>query len=181
MAPAACPASNLTTTNYTGSLAVPANGTTTQSVPISLVGTAPDSCQNVSFALKYTGVAQYTKVYATSTVLTSSKAPSTVDELSSSPQPSTAARRRHHPAGDGTVTFYDGTAVVGTANLDGNGKARFLTSHLTVGTKSIKATYNGGQLRRQFVRRLLAAGEGPRSKCGAERSVAARLDCPRPG
>lgn len=143
-APAACPASNLTTTNFTGTLAVPANGTANQSVPISLVAGAPDSCQNVSFSLKYTGSAQYTQVFASHTVLTSSKAPSTVDEpveFTATVDGGTSPAPPGPPTG--SVTFYDGNAVLGSSNLDGAGKARFLTSHLTVGTHSIKATYNG--------------------------------------
>jgi hypothetical protein len=42
----------------------------------------------------------------------------------------------------GTVTFYNGTAQLGTVTLSG-GVARLTTSALTVGSHTIKATYNG--------------------------------------
>jgi hypothetical protein len=42
----------------------------------------------------------------------------------------------------GTVTFYDGTTVLGTQTLSG-GTATFSTSSLKVGTHSIKVKYNG--------------------------------------
>jgi autotransporter-associated beta strand protein len=44
----------------------------------------------------------------------------------------------------GTVTFNDGTAVLGTGMLNSTGLATFTTSSLTVGTHTITATYNGG-------------------------------------
>jgi hypothetical protein len=40
----------------------------------------------------------------------------------------------------GQVTFYDGTAAIGFASLNGNGVATFATSALAVGTHSITAT-----------------------------------------
>lgn len=42
----------------------------------------------------------------------------------------------------GTVTFYNGSTVLGTASLS-NGVAHFTTSGLTVGSHTIKATYGG--------------------------------------
>ena len=45
---------------------------------------------------------------------------------------------------DGTVTFYDGTTLLGTATLDGAGQATFTTSSpLAVGTHNIRAVYGG--------------------------------------
>jgi hypothetical protein len=48
-------------------------------------------------------------------------------------------------AGDptGTVTFYDGGTVLGTASLDGSGLAELTTTGLTPGGNSISATYSG--------------------------------------
>lgn len=43
----------------------------------------------------------------------------------------------------GTVTFQEGAVTLGTGNLDGDGKATFATSTLTVGTHTITATYAG--------------------------------------
>ncbi len=43
----------------------------------------------------------------------------------------------------GAVTFYDGSAQLGTATLDANGNAAFATSSLTAGSHDIVATYGG--------------------------------------
>ncbi len=43
----------------------------------------------------------------------------------------------------GTVTFDDGSTLLGTATLDNTGRAHFTTSALAVGTHSITAVYNG--------------------------------------
>ena len=43
----------------------------------------------------------------------------------------------------GTVTFYDGTNVLGIGTLSSSGKARFTTSALAVGRHSITAEYGG--------------------------------------
>lgn len=142
-APAACPASNLTTTDFTGTLDVPANSTATQSVPISLAAVAPDGCQNVSFSLTYTGAATYLQRFVTHTTLTSSNNPSTVDE----PVTFTADVSIDPPAPpsppSGSVTFSDGSEVLGTVNVGRDSKASLVTSRLTVGSHDIKAVYNG--------------------------------------
>src|SRR6202044_2342550 len=43
----------------------------------------------------------------------------------------------------GTVSFKDGTAVIGTASLDGTGTATFTIATLAVGSPSISASYGG--------------------------------------
>jgi titin len=43
----------------------------------------------------------------------------------------------------GTVTFKDGTTVLGTGTLNSSGQATFTTSSLFIGVHSITATYNG--------------------------------------
>ena len=43
----------------------------------------------------------------------------------------------------GTVTFFDGGAVLGTVTLDGSGAAVLTTSALAVGEHSVTATYSG--------------------------------------
>jgi hypothetical protein len=43
----------------------------------------------------------------------------------------------------GTVTFQDGTTVLGAGTLDASGKARFSTSALAIGQHSITAVYGG--------------------------------------
>lgn len=141
-APAGCPASNLTTTNFTGTLDVPANGTAKKSLPISLAATAPDACQNVAFSLTYTGAATYTQTFSTHTALASSPNPSTVDQ----PVTFTAEVEAGSPAPGrptGSVTFSDGTVVLGTINVGRDGKATLVTSRLTLGSHSITAAYGG--------------------------------------
>ncbi len=46
----------------------------------------------------------------------------------------------------GTVTFFDGSASIGTGNLNGNGVATFSTSALGVGPHSITAQYPSGAM-----------------------------------
>ena len=43
----------------------------------------------------------------------------------------------------GSVTFYDGTTILGTGSLRGSGTATFTTSSLAVGTHAITAVYGG--------------------------------------
>ena len=43
----------------------------------------------------------------------------------------------------GTVTFRDGSVLLGSATVDATGKATFTTSALAAGAHSITATYNG--------------------------------------
>jgi hypothetical protein len=47
----------------------------------------------------------------------------------------------------GTVTFKDGTAILGTRTLDGAGVATFTTSSLAAGSHSLTATYAGDATR----------------------------------
>jgi hypothetical protein len=44
----------------------------------------------------------------------------------------------------GTVTFYDGSAPLGSATLNGSGVATYATSTLAVGANSVTASYGGG-------------------------------------
>ena len=43
----------------------------------------------------------------------------------------------------GTVTFLDGTTVIGTGTVDGSGVAKYATTSLTLGPQSITASYGG--------------------------------------
>jgi hypothetical protein len=52
-----CPAANLTPMNFTGSLAVPANGTASVTLGVMMVSGAPNACQGVTFPLTYTATA----------------------------------------------------------------------------------------------------------------------------
>ena len=48
------------------------------------------------------------------------------------------------PKSLGTVSFYDGSKLLGSAAVDANGQASYSTATLTVGYHTITATYSGG-------------------------------------
>jgi len=48
------------------------------------------------------------------------------------------------PPGSGRVTFYDGTAVLGSAAVAGNGSAGLTTRLVSTGTRLLRAYYSGG-------------------------------------
>jgi hypothetical protein len=48
------------------------------------------------------------------------------------------------PKNNGSVSFYDGTTLLATVPVDGNGTASWSTTALTPGTHTITATYAGG-------------------------------------
>jgi hypothetical protein len=74
----------------------------------------------------------------TTTILTSSLNPSTFGQSVSF----TAAVTTASGTPTGTVTFFDGTTILGTGTLSG-GTATFTTATLTVGSHNITATYAG--------------------------------------
>jgi hypothetical protein len=124
-APADCAATDLdlSQTTYSGSLNVPAknagvNGTNEVAVPISLkdAGGAQDGCENVQFAFSYAGTATYTEVYATSTLLASSSAPSVVGQsvtYKATVAATVATGQDPLPnSPTGAVTFKDGTTTI---------------------------------------------------------------------
>ncbi len=76
----------------------------------------------------------------TSTALTSSVNPSVYGQAVTFTATVTQASGTTKPTG--TVTFYDGMAVLGTANLS-SGKATFKTSTVAVGSQAITASYGG--------------------------------------
>ena len=75
----------------------------------------------------------------------------TLTTLTSSPNPATFGEAVTFTATvtgaggtpTGTVTFYDGTASLGTGTLNGSGVATLTTSALIVGVHPISATYGG--------------------------------------
>ncbi len=74
-----------------------------------------------------------------STSLTSSLNPSTAGQSVTF----AAAVSGNNGTPTGTVTFEDGTTVLGTATLDSNGDASFTTSALAAGSHNITANYGG--------------------------------------
>jgi hypothetical protein len=60
-----------------------------------------------------------------------------------SPTTVTATVTSAGPAATGTVTFYDGSTVLGTANVDSAGHATLSIQNLSIGTHSLTAAYSG--------------------------------------
>ena len=84
--------------------------------------------------------------FATSTTLTSSAANNTSDYGQAVTFTATVVNNDPaRDAGIGSVTFYDGTAALGTVALDSNGQASLTTSALTADSHDITATYAGFQ------------------------------------
>ncbi len=119
-APASCSITNLqfNLTSFTGALVVPAQGTSSVSVPISLydTNTNQDSCEGVTFNFTYSGSAVYTEVYATSTAVTSSLNPSFLGQsvtytatVTASP---TAGQDPVPSSPTGSVTFMNGDVAI---------------------------------------------------------------------
>src|SRR5439155_9644835 len=75
---------------------------------------------------------------ATTTTLNSSLNPSYVGQ-------SVTFTAAVSPSGaSGTVTFYDGTTILGTGSLNSSGQASSSTSTLAAGSHKITASYGGG-------------------------------------
>jgi len=82
-----------------------------------------------------------TSLGPTTTTLTSSQNPSNFGQ--SLTFTATAAGEGFTITPTGTVTFFDGSTNLGSANLNASAQATLSTSTLTVGTHNITATYNG--------------------------------------
>jgi hypothetical protein len=112
--PVGCTASNLdlSSATFTGSLVVPASGTNSVSVPISLIdtGTNQDSCENTTFNFTYEGSATYSETYSTTTAVTSSGVTYTATVTASA----TATQDPVPSSPTGTVTFNDGSTAICT-------------------------------------------------------------------
>jgi uncharacterized repeat protein (TIGR03803 family) len=88
------------------------------------------------------GLTQTVGKAATTTVVSSSANPSVVGQ----PVTFTATVAVSSPGGGiatGTVTFRDGLTILGSGTLNGAGQATFPTSTLSVGSRSITASYGG--------------------------------------
>ena len=115
--PAGCPTSNLdySSTTFSGSLVVPASGTNSVSVPISLIdtGTNQDSCENTTFNFTYAGTATYSE--DTTTVVTSSQNQSGVTYTATVTASASSGQDPVPSSPTGTVTFNDGATALCTA------------------------------------------------------------------
>lgn len=124
--PPSCPSSNLDLTNagFSGSVVVPANGSTTvnASIKLSNTGSNQNACKNVTFHFLYSGHATYTHVYGTSTALTSSANPSSPAQ---------------------TVTFTATVSPVGTPPSGPTGSVVFKDGSSTIACLSGSTSFNG--------------------------------------
>ncbi len=114
--PTGCPTSNLDTsdTTFSGSLVVPASGTNSVSVPISLIdtGSNQDSCENTTFTFVYAGLATYTEVYETTTAVTSSSDQSGVTYTATVTASASSGQDPVPSSPTGSVTFNDGSTAL---------------------------------------------------------------------
>ncbi len=88
------------------------------------------------------GVLINTSLTPTTTALTSSLNPSNFGQPVTFTATVTAQRGFYKGTPTGTVSFYDGTTLLGTGTLS-NGVATYTTSSLSVGTHSMTAVYGG--------------------------------------
>ena len=121
--PAGCPSANLNSasTTFSGSLVVPAQGSNSVPVPISLFETHKNqnSCEHKVFQFAFQGTATFSIVVSTQIQLSSSHNPSVIGQsvTYTSTVLSTGGSGNKHNSGNpkGTVTFYDGSTSICTA------------------------------------------------------------------
>jgi hypothetical protein len=134
-APPGCPVTNLNyaATNFAGTLVVPAEGTNSVPVPISLfeTHTNQDSCEHKVFEFAFRGSATFSIVVSTQTVLSSSHNPSAVGQsvtyTATVISGDGSGNQQNATSPIGAVTFYDGAIVI-CADIPvipaGNGKSQ---------------------------------------------------------
>lgn len=118
--PSGCPTANLdyASTTFTGSLVVPAKGSNSVPVPISLIETHQnqDSCENTTFEFTFQGTAAVSRITSTHTQLSSSHNPSVVGQSVTYTATIISAdgSRHQHNSGSpaGMVTFFDGSTPI---------------------------------------------------------------------
>jgi uncharacterized delta-60 repeat protein len=139
-------------------------GTVTFSEGATVLGTATPNAQGIAtfaatlapgshtIAAAYSGTSAWSASSATFPVVVSTPAATTTTLAASSIAPefgslltltATVAPQAGAPIPTGTVTFYDGTTVLGAKALDATGKAVFSSAKLAVGAHSLHATYSG--------------------------------------
>ena len=82
-------------------------------------------------------------VQPTTTTTVSSSAPTSVSGRSVTFTATVTPAVSNKGTPTGTVNFYDGSTMLGTATLDANGQATWTTAELPVGSNSISAIYGG--------------------------------------
>jgi hypothetical protein len=119
-APAGCPTTNLnySSTTFTGTLLVPAQGTNSVPVPISLIETHhnQDSCEHTTFGFTFQGSATFSIVDPTKTFVTSSHDPAVIGQSVTymATVISGDGSGNQHETGSptGTVSFRDGSTTI---------------------------------------------------------------------
>ena len=115
---------------------------TTSSLPVGLNSITAFYSGAANFSTsRSAAVSQQVNQASTTTALTSSANPSKFGQ-SITFKATISVTSPGHGTPTGTVTFYNGTTVLGTGSVSG-GIATFTTSSLSVGTHSIKAVYSG--------------------------------------
>jgi hypothetical protein len=127
---------------FSGSLTVPASGSTTTSVPVEWLDNGnQDGCEGATFTFAYTGSANY--VVSTTTALTSSSNPSSVgQQVTYTATVTPAGSPPSLPTGG--VVFDDGSTPIGctAGSQTFNGTtATCLVTYESTGTHSITAIY----------------------------------------
>ena len=120
--PADCTGTNLPLPTFSGSFNVAGGGDATSSgVPIELKdnGAPQNDCENYTYHFVYSGTANYTEVYGTSTGLASSQNPSTVGQsvtyTATVTASATASQDPVPSSPTGTVTFKDNSSTICSA------------------------------------------------------------------
>jgi Bacterial Ig-like domain (group 3)/FG-GAP-like repeat len=116
------------------------NGQATLTVPSLPIGTDPITVTAINTSTSGT-------ITSPPTVVTVAKA-TVVITLASSVNPSNPSQAvtfsaTVHAGATGTVTFLDGTTIIGTGTINAAGTATFTTSTLTIGSHPITASYGG--------------------------------------
>jgi hypothetical protein len=133
-----------------GTTPLDANGSASLTVSSLAVGTHSVTASysgNASYLSSLSGtVSQTVNKNSVSLTLTSATNPSTFGQavtftVAATPGPSGGTPGTARPGG--TITFTDGTSVLGNATLDTSGMATFTTNALTAGSHTITATYGG--------------------------------------
>jgi Ca2+-binding RTX toxin-like protein len=147
--PPGCPTVNLdyTATTFTGTLVVPAQGSNSVPVPISLfeTHTNQDSCEHKVFLFSFRGSATYSVVTSTQTLLTSSHNPSVVGQsvTYTATVVSGGGSGNQHGSGSptGNITFYDGSTLICSAVPVSSGPNETSTASCTPPTYSAIGTH----------------------------------------
>jgi Ca2+-binding RTX toxin-like protein len=145
----ACTASqlDLSKAGFSGSLPVPPLGTASVAERLTFIDTSTnqDNCEDATFNFVYSGAATY--VDTTTTVLTSSPTPSKVGQVVTF-MASVSATGTPPSKPTGTVSFYlcasvgcASPALLGSANLGGDGRASYSTAGLAAGAHLVEAVY----------------------------------------